>query len=53
VVILTTSNADRDILSSYRHHANAFVTKPMDLDSFEAVVRVINGFYSDVAALPA
>src|SRR4051794_2719917 len=42
VVVLTTSEAGQDILSCYQHHANAYVTKPMDLDSFEAVVQLIN-----------
>jgi CheY-like chemotaxis protein len=52
IVVLTTSDAGQDILASYRHRANAFVTKPMDLDSFEAVIQLINRFYSDVAVLP-
>jgi CheY-like chemotaxis protein len=52
IVALTTSDADADILASYGHHANAFVIKPMDLDAFEYVVRLINGFYRDVAVLP-
>lgn len=52
VVVLTTSNADADIIASYRAHANAFVTKPFDLDSFENIVRMINNFYTEIAALP-
>ncbi|MEU4559531.1 response regulator [Actinoplanes sp. NPDC023936] len=51
VVVLTTSNAGADIESSYAHHANAYVTKPIDLESFEGAVRQINRFYSDVATL--
>jgi CheY-like chemotaxis protein len=52
IVVLTTSSADEDVLRSYHQHANAFVTKPIDLDSFEAVVRLIDRFYREVAALP-
>lgn len=52
VVVLTTSSAGHDILASYVGHANAFVTKPMELDAFESVVQLINGFYSGVAVLP-
>jgi CheY-like chemotaxis protein len=52
IVVLTTSTEAADILASYRHHANAFVTKPIDLYTFEYAVRLINRFYSDVAVLP-
>jgi CheY-like chemotaxis protein len=53
VVILTTSNADADIVTSYRHQANAYVTKPMELDDFERVVAQVNRFYREIARLPA
>jgi CheY-like chemotaxis protein len=52
VVILTTSAAEADVTSSYQHRANAYVTKPMDLDDFEAVVRQIDQFYGQTAVLP-
>ncbi|GIF14224.1 response regulator [Actinoplanes teichomyceticus] len=52
VVVLTTSTALPDITASYTRHANAFVTKPMDLDGFETAVRKIKSFYNDVAILP-
>jgi CheY-like chemotaxis protein len=52
VIVLTTSAAAVDITASYEFHANAFVTKPMNLDAFEAVVRQIDRFYRDVAVLP-
>jgi CheY-like chemotaxis protein len=52
VVILTTSGAAPDIIASYQHRANAYVTKPFGLDDFEAVVRQIDRFYGDVAVLP-
>jgi CheY-like chemotaxis protein len=53
VVILTTSGAAPDIVASYQHRANAYVTKPFGLDEFEATVRQIDRFYREVATLPA
>ncbi|WP_307834644.1 response regulator [Paractinoplanes lichenicola] len=52
VVILTTSGAAPDIVASYQHRANAYVTKPFGLDDFESTVRQINRFYREVATLP-
>src|SRR3954465_14569759 len=52
VVILTTSGAAPDIVASYQHRANAYVTKPFGLDDFEATVRQIDRFYREVAVLP-
>jgi CheY-like chemotaxis protein len=52
VVILTTSGATPDIVASYQHRANAYVTKPFGLDDFEATVRQIDKFYREVAVLP-
>jgi CheY-like chemotaxis protein len=52
VVILTTSGATPDIVASYQHRANAYVTKPFGLDDFEATVRQIDRFYREVAVLP-
>ncbi|GAB7040760.1 MULTISPECIES: response regulator [Catenuloplanes] len=52
VVILTTSQADEDILRSYQLHANAYVTKPVDFDRFIAVVRQIDEFFVSVVKLP-
>ena len=52
VVVLTTSDASPDIDSSYRRHASAFVTKPIDLDAFEQAIAKISAFYRDVARLP-
>ena len=52
VVILTTSGATPDIVASYQHRANAYVTKPFGLDEFEAAVRQIDKFYREVAVLP-
>ena len=52
VVVLTTSEADEDILRSYNLHANAYVTKPVDFDQFISVVRQIDDFFVTVVRLP-
>jgi CheY-like chemotaxis protein len=52
VIVLTTSSADEDILRSYRLHANAYVTKPVDLDQFMNAVRQIDEFFVQVVRLP-
>jgi len=52
VVILTTSDAEADILRGYELHANAYVTKPVDLGRFLAVVREIDNFFVTVVKLP-
>ncbi len=51
VVILTTSQAEQDILVSYRMRANAFVTKPVDLEQFLKVVRSIEEFWLEIVRL--
>lgn len=51
VVILTTSQAEQDILTSYRLRANAFVTKPVDLEQFLTVVRSIEQFWLEIVRL--
>ena len=52
VVVLTTSSAEEDILRSYKLHANAYVTKPVDLDQFMSAVRQIDEFFLQVVRLP-
>jgi CheY-like chemotaxis protein len=52
VVVLTTSSAEEDVLTSYKLHANAYVTKPVDVDQFMTVVRQIDEFFIQVAQLP-
>ncbi len=52
VVILTTSQAEEDILRSYDLHANCYVTKPVDLDQFMKVVKGIEDFWLSVVKLP-
>ncbi|WP_101788237.1 response regulator [Nonomuraea indica] len=52
VVILTTSEAEEDILQGYRLHANAYVAKPVDFEAFIRVVRQIDDFFVSVVKLP-
>lgn len=51
VVILTTSQAERDIIESYRLRANAYVTKPVDLEQFLKVVQSIEHFWLEIVKL--
>ena len=52
VVVLTTSEAEQDILESYNLHANCYVRKPVDLDAFIQVVRSIDNFWLAIVKLP-
>lgn len=52
VVVLTTSSAEEDVLSSYRLHANAYVTKPVDFPRFQEAIKQIDDFFVRTARLP-
>lgn len=52
VVILTTSNAEKDVLKSYDLHANCYVTKPVDFEQFITVVKSVEDFWLTVVKLP-
>jgi CheY-like chemotaxis protein len=52
VVILTTSQAEQDILKSYNLHANCYITKPVDLEQFIMVVKTVDCFWLSVVKLP-
>lgn len=52
VVILTTSNAEKDILKSYDLHANCYINKPVDLNQFIEVVKYIKDFWLTIVRLP-
>ncbi len=52
VVVLTTSQAERDIITSYDLHANCFISKPVDLDQFVTVVSSIKEFWFTIVKLP-
>ncbi len=52
VVVLTTSEAERDLVRTYDLHANAYVVKPLDLDRFIEVVQAIEDFWFAIVKLP-
>ena len=52
VVILTTSEADKDVLTSYSLHANCFITKPVDMEQFTEVIKSIEDFWFTIVKLP-
>jgi CheY-like chemotaxis protein len=52
VVILTTSQAEEDIIRSYALHANAYVSKPVDFERFIEVIQQIDSFFITVVKLP-
>jgi CheY-like chemotaxis protein len=52
VVILTSSQAEEDVLKTYNLHANCYVTKPVDLDQFIRVVKSIEEFWLTIVKLP-
>jgi len=52
VVVLTTSRAEQDVLRSYELQANCYITKPVDLEQFIAVVKSIEDFWFTIVTLP-
>ncbi|HBF33464.1 TPA: response regulator [Candidatus Sumerlaeota bacterium] len=52
VVILTTSEAERDISKAYNSHANCYIAKPLDLDQFVKVIKTIEAFWFSIVKLP-
>lgn len=52
VIMLTTSESETDILASYQHYANCYITKPVDLGKFLDVVRRIENFWISIVKLP-
>ncbi|CAN5391571.1 response regulator [soil metagenome] len=52
VIILSTSEADTDILSCYNFHANCYIKKPMDFDKFSEIVHHIEYFWLSIVRLP-
>ncbi len=53
VVVLTTSEAESDILSTYGSHANCYITKPVDMDRFIEIVKLLEEFWFTIVKLPA
>lgn len=52
VVVLTTSQAESDLIQSYNLHANCYICKPVDLDNFIEVMKRIEGFWLQIVKLP-
>ncbi|RYY27254.1 MAG: response regulator [Chitinophagaceae bacterium] len=52
VVILTTSDSEKDIMESYNNHANCYITKPVDFNKFMQVVMMIKSFWISLVKLP-
>lgn len=53
VVVLTTSEAEQDILKTYDLHANCYITKPVDLDKFVTIVKGLEEFWLSIVKLPS
>jgi len=53
VVIMTSSDNEKDIVSAYDRHANCYITKPIDMDKFMEAVRSIEDFWLTIVRLPA
>ncbi len=52
IVILTTSQAEEDVMKTYDLHANCYVTKPVDMDQFVKIVKSLNNFWFEMVTLP-
>ena len=52
VLVLSTSKAERDVLTCYELHANCYLTKPVDLDEFSELVKTLQSFWFGMARLP-
>jgi len=53
VIVLTTSQAEQDILKAYDLNANCYITKPADLDQFLRAVKAIEDFWLTIVQLPS
>lgn len=53
VIVLTTSPSKKDIRSTYEHHANAYITKPIDLNHFIKVIKSIEKYWLNTVQLPS
>jgi two-component system, chemotaxis family, response regulator Rcp1 len=53
VVILTTSDSQKDVMESYNNHANCYITKPVDFNKFMQVVHMIKDFWITIVKLPS
>ncbi|MEO0584456.1 MAG: response regulator [Bacteroidota bacterium] len=53
IVVLTTSEAEPDIINTYQLHANCYITKPVDINRFIEVIRGIENFWFNIVTLPS
>ncbi|WFB37771.1 response regulator [Kiritimatiellota bacterium B12222] len=53
VVVMTTSEADEDVVSAYGHHANSYITKPVDFERFTEIILAIENYWFEVVTLPS
>lgn len=53
VVMLTTSSSELDVDESYKHHANCYIVKPVDLNKFFSIVKAIENFWVSIVKLPS
>ena len=52
VIMLTTSDSEKDVLKSYHNHANCYITKPVDMEKFMEVIHAIKNFWISIVKLP-
>ena len=52
VIMLTTSSAERDILSAYKHYANCYITKPIEVSEFMSAIAKIEDFWINIVSIP-
>lgn len=52
VIMLTTSDAEKDIMKSYCNHANCYITKPVNMEKFMEVIHTIKSFWISIVTLP-
>ncbi len=53
VIVLTTSSAEQDVMNMYAHHANCYITKPVDFNQFINVIKSIENFWLSIVKLPS
>jgi len=53
IIVLTTSNAEKDVINCYNLHANCFITKPVDYENFFQIIRHIENFWLSTIMLPS
>ncbi len=52
VLILSSSNSEEDIVKAYKHHANCYITKPMDIDQYYKIINALDDFWLSVICIP-